>query len=58
MPSNVAQSYPYKRESEAERVAAIALLVAGTGSELAQTLGKTVLLFKQRKKKSKIQLVD
>ena len=28
MPSNVAQSYPYKRESEAERAAAIALTLA------------------------------
>ena len=25
MPSNVAQSYPYKKESESERAAAIAL---------------------------------
>ena len=28
MPSNVAQSYPYKRESESERAAAIALTLA------------------------------
>jgi hypothetical protein len=28
MPSNVAQSYPYKRESESERASAIALTLA------------------------------
>lgn len=36
-----------------EREESIAALVAGTGAEVAQTLGKTVLLFKPRKKKSK-----
>ena len=41
-----------------ERAAAVAQLVQGTGSEVAQTLGRTVLLWKKRKKKSKIDLVD
>lgn len=41
-----------------ERAAAIEQLVQGTGSEVAQTLGRTVLLWKKRKKKSKIDLVD
>ena len=39
------------------RATAIEALVAGTGSEVAQTLGRTVLLFKKRKKNSKINLV-
>jgi RNA-binding protein len=39
------------------RAAAISLLSDGTGSEVAQTLGRTVLLYKARKKKSKIALV-
>lgn len=42
------------KESRAEAIEALA---AGTGSEVAQTLGKTVLLWKKRKKKSKIELV-
>lgn len=41
-----------------ERAEAIEQLVQGTGSEVAQTLGRTVLLWKKRKKKSKIDLVD
>ncbi len=36
-----------------EREAALAVLVAGTGAEVAQVLGKTALLFKPRAKKSK-----
>lgn len=44
-------------EDREERGAAIERLAAGTGSEIAQTLGKTVLLWKKRKKKSKIELV-
>ena len=39
------------------REGAIEALVNGTGAEVAQTLGKTVLLFKKRKKNSKINLV-
>lgn len=42
------------REGRAE---AVETLAAGTGSEVAQTLGRTVLLFRQRKKKPKIILV-
>jgi len=41
-----------------ERARAIEQLVQGTGSEVAQTLGRTVLLWKKRKKKSNIDLVD
>lgn len=41
-----------------ERALAIDQLVSATGSEVAQTLGRTVLLWKKRKKKSKIELVD
>lgn len=41
-----------------ERETAIAALSQATGSEVAQTLGRTVLLWKKRKKKSKIELVD
>ena len=44
-------------EDREERDGAIEQLVSGTGSEVAQTLGKTVLLFKLRKKKPKIVLV-
>lgn len=40
------------------RAAAIETLAAETDSEVAQTLGKTVLLFKQRKKKPKLKLVE
>ena len=43
------------RDSRAE---AVEKLAAETGSEVAQTLGRTVLLFKQRKKNPKIKLVD
>ena len=39
-----------------ERTGVIEQLVQGTQSELAQRLGRTVLLFKQRKKKPKIVL--
>ena len=46
-----------KIEDEREgRATAIEALVNGTGAEVAQTLGKTVLLFKKRKKNSKIVL--
>lgn len=45
-------------EDREGRVGAIEQLVAGTGAEVAQTLGKTVLLWKKRKKKSKIDLVQ
>jgi RNA-binding protein len=41
-----------------ERQAAIDALVEGTGAELAQVLGKTALLFKKRKKKSKFDDLD
>lgn len=44
-------------EDREARAAAVARLAEGTESEVAQTLGRTVLLFKQRKKKSKIDLV-
>jgi len=40
------------REVRAESLAA---LVAGTGAEVAQTIGRTVLLFKKKKKKSKFE---
>jgi RNA-binding protein len=40
------------------REAALAALVAGTGAEVAQVLGKTALLFKKRKKKSKFADLD
>ena len=42
MPSNVAQSYPYKRESEAERVAAIAAPL-GAREGLAERLAAEAL---------------
>jgi len=41
-----------------ERAEAVEQLAKGTGSEVAQTLGRTVLLWKKRKQKSKIELVD
>lgn len=41
-----------------ERALAIEALASGTSSEVAQTLGRTVLLWRKRKKKSKIELVD
>lgn len=39
------------------RAAAVKQLADGSESEVAQTLGRTVLLFKQKKKNSKIALV-
>ncbi len=39
------------------RAAAVAKLAEGSESQVAQTLGRTVLLFKQKKKNSKIALV-
>ncbi len=39
------------------RAEAVSTLAQGTESEVAQTLGRTVLLFKKRKKNSKISLV-
>jgi RNA-binding protein len=39
------------------RVAALDALVEGTGAELAQTLGRTALLYKKRAKNSKLKLV-
>ncbi len=42
MPTNVAQSYPYKRESEAERAAAIAATLAAREG-LAEKLGAEAL---------------
>ena len=42
MPSNVAQSYPYKKESEAERAAAIALTL-GAREGLAEKLSAEAL---------------
>lgn len=44
-------------EDKETRNAMIAALVEGTESQLAQQLGKTVLLWKQHKKKPKIVLV-
>ncbi len=44
-------------EDKASRDAMVAELVSGTQSELAQSLGKTALLWKQHKKKPKIVLV-
>lgn len=38
------------------RAAAVAALAAQTGAEVAQTLGRTALLFKKRQEKSKIEL--
>jgi RNA-binding protein len=40
------------------REVAVDALVKGTGAELAQMLGKTALLFKKRKKKSKFADLD
>lgn len=40
-------------EDREGRAGAVETLVNGTGSEVAQTLGRTVLLFKKRKKKTK-----
>jgi RNA-binding protein len=42
-------------EEREGRPAAIAALVEATGAELAQTIGRTVLLFKKKKKKSKFE---
>jgi RNA-binding protein len=44
-------------EDRESRVEAVEKLAAESQSEVAQTLGRTVLLFKQRKKNSKITLV-
>ena len=44
-------------EDREGRAGAIEELVSGTSAEVAQTLGRTVLLFKKRKKNSKIELV-
>ncbi|MEW5743342.1 MAG: ribosome assembly RNA-binding protein YhbY [Myxococcota bacterium] len=41
-----------------ERAEAVEALAKATGSEVAQTLGRTVLLWRKRKKKSRIELVD
>lgn len=43
-------------EGREERVAAVEALAQGTKSEVAQMLGKTALLFKKRKKNSKINI--
>ena len=46
-----------KIEAEKEdRAEALAELATQTGAQVAQTLGKTALLFKQRKNKPKIKL--
>ena len=46
-----------KLEAEKEeRAEALSKLAHETGAEVAQTLGKTALLFKQRKNKPKIKL--
>lgn len=47
--------FPAGREARAE---AVEQLAGATGSEVAQALGRTVLLWKKRKKKSDIELVD
>ena len=44
-------------EDREGREAAAGRIAGETGSEIAQQLGKTVLLWKKRKKKSKIELV-
>ena len=44
-------------EDREGRALAVQKLSEGSGSEVAQTLGRTVLLFRQRKKNSKIALV-
>ncbi len=44
-------------EDREGRAAAVERLANGTGADIAQTLGRTVLLFKKRKKNSKINLV-
>lgn len=45
-------------EDREGRVAMIEQLSTGTESEVAQALGRTVLLYKKRKKNPKIKLVD
>lgn len=45
-------------DDRASRLEAVDALAKGTEAEIAQTLGKTVLLWKKRKKKSKIALVE
>lgn len=44
-------------EDREGRAASVEKLANGTGADIAQTLGRTVLLFKKRKKDSKINLV-
>jgi RNA-binding protein len=44
-------------EDREERAGMVEQLATGTESEVAQTLGKTVLLYKKRKKNPKIKLV-
>lgn len=44
-------------EDREGRALAVEKLATGTESEVAQTLGRTVLLFKKKKKNSKIALV-
>lgn len=44
-------------EDREGRDAAVEKIAGQTGSEVAQTLGRTALFFKKRKKKSKINLV-
>ena len=43
-------------EDKESRLAAVAKLAEGSASDVAQTLGRTVLLFKQKKKNSKIAI--
>lgn len=44
-------------EDRESRALAVKKLCEGSASQVAQTLGRTVLLFKQRKKDQKIKLV-
>ena len=44
-------------EDREGRAASVEKLAKGSDSQVAQTLGRTVLLFKQKKKNSKIALV-
>ena len=44
-------------EDREGRMKAVETLAGGTGAEVAQTLGRTVLLYKKKKKNSKIALV-
>lgn len=45
-------------EDREGRAAMVDALAKGTESEVAQTLGRTVLLYKKRKKNPKLKLVD